>query len=72
VRGLDNRALGATVLDFKSDEITGEAELNDRAERYRSQLSIYGKALSRMLRIDPSQITLRLLFTCPGRVYDLA
>ena len=72
VRGLDNRILGATVLDFKSDEITSEAELNNRAERYRSQLFIYGKALSRMLRIDPSQITLRLLFTCPGKVYDLA
>lgn len=70
-RGLDNKTLRATVLDFKSDEITSEAELDDRAERYRLQLSIYGKALSRMLRIDPSQITLRLLFTCPGKVYDL-
>lgn len=71
VRGLDNKTLKATVLDFKSDEITSEAELDDRAERYRLQLSIYGKALSRMLRIDPSQITLRLLFTRPGKVYDL-
>jgi len=71
VRGLDNKTLEATVLDFKSDEITNEAELNDRIERYRSQLSIYGKALSRMLRIDLSQVTLRLLFTCPGKVYDL-
>ena len=70
-RDLDNEIVKATVLDFKSDEVTNAAELNDRAERYRMQLSTYGEALSRMLRINPSQVTLRLLFTCPGKVYHL-
>ena len=70
-QGPDGKPLEATVLDFKSDELANEAELEDRAERYRSQLSLYGKALSRMLRIDPSQVTLRLLFTCLGKVHNL-
>jgi len=59
------------VLDFKSDEIASDAELTGAAERYRSQLSLYGSALSRMLELDPSQVTLRLLFTQPGKVHDL-
>ena len=71
VRSPDGKPLAVTVVDFKSDDITNETELNDRAERYRLQLSIYGKALSRMLQIDPSQITLQLLFTCLGKVYKI-
>jgi len=71
VRGRDGRPLSAAVLDFKSDEIASDAELTDAAERYRSQLSLYGSALSRMLELGPSQVTLRLLFTHPGKVHDL-
>ncbi|MBL7120143.1 MAG: UvrD-helicase domain-containing protein, partial [Dehalococcoidia bacterium] len=71
VRGRDGKPLRATVLDFKSDEIASDAELTEAAERYRSQLLLYGSALSRMLELDPSQVRLRLLFTHPGRVHDL-
>ena len=71
VRGRDGRPLRATVLDFKSDEIASDAELADAAERYRSQLLLYQSALSWMLELDPSQVTLQLLFTHPGKVHDL-
>jgi len=71
VRGRDGRPLSAAVLDFKSDEIASDAELTDAAERYRSQLSLYRSALSRMLELGPSQVMLRLLFTQPGKVHDL-
>ena len=71
VRDLENRPLKATVLDFKSDEIVEDVGLADIAERYRSQMALYGKALSRMLQLNSSQITLRLLFTQSGKVYDL-
>jgi len=67
----DGRPLQATILDYKSNEITDEAELVSTAEHYRPQLLLYGEALSRMLQIDPSQIMLQLLFTGPGRVYGL-
>jgi len=71
VRGTDGRPLQASILDFKSNEIANDAELADIAEYYRPQLSLYRKALSRMLQIDPSQVKLQLLFTCAGQVYRL-
>jgi ATP-dependent helicase/nuclease subunit A len=71
VRGPDGRPLRAVVLDFKSDEIAGGTRLADSAERHRSQMSLYGSVLSRMLRLDPSRIALWLLFTHPGKVYEL-
>ena len=67
----DGKPLQATVLDFKSNEIADDTELANTAEYYRSQLLLYGKALSRMLQINPSQVTLQLLFTCSGKVYKI-
>jgi len=71
VRGPDGRSLRASIVDFKSDETAGGARLTDSAERYRSQMSLYRSALSRILQLDPSRIALRLLFTHPGKVYEL-
>jgi ATP-dependent helicase/nuclease subunit A len=70
-RGVDGKTQNAVILDFKSNDIPSEMSLSEIAERYRSQLSLYGKALSRMLHIDYSQIRLILLFTKPGRIYEL-
>jgi len=70
-QGPDGKPLRATILDFKSNEITDEADLAGLAENYRPQLLLYGKALSRLLQIDPSQVSLQLLLTGPGRVYGL-
>ena len=69
--GPNGRPLQATIVDFKSNEITDDTELANTAEYYRPQLLLYGKALARMLQIDPSQVSLRLLFTGQGRVYGL-
>ncbi|MBE0431779.1 MAG: PD-(D/E)XK nuclease family protein, partial [Dehalococcoidia bacterium] len=63
--------LQATILDFKSNEITDDGELANTAEHYRPQLLLYGKALSRMLQVDPARIKLQLLFTCAGKIHTL-
>jgi ATP-dependent helicase/nuclease subunit A len=70
-RDQGGRPLRATILDFKSNEITDDAELASTAERYRPQLLLYGRALSRMLQVDSPQVALQLLFTCAGKVYRL-
>jgi len=70
-RGADGKIQNAVILDFKSNDISAEMSLSEIAERYRSQLSLYGKALSRILHLDYSQIKLVLLFTKPGRIYEL-
>jgi len=71
VQDSDGKPWQATVLDFKSNEIADDTELANTAEYYRLQLLLYGKALSRMLQINPSQVTLQLLFTCSGKVYKI-
>jgi ATP-dependent helicase/nuclease subunit A len=65
------RPLQATILDYKSNEVTGDADLAATAEYYRPQLQLYGRALSRMLQIDPAQTTLQILFTHAGSVHTL-
>jgi ATP-dependent helicase/nuclease subunit A len=70
-RGADGKPRNAVILDFKSNDIPAEMSLSEIAEQYRSQLSLYGKALSRMLHLGYSQIRLLLLFTRPGRIYEL-
>lgn len=67
----NGKPLRAIILDFKSNEITNDAELASTAEHFRPQLSLYGRALSRILQIDPAQVTLQLLFTCAGKVYKI-
>ena len=43
----------------------------DEATRVGIVLLLYSKTLFPMLQIDPSQVTLQLLFTCAGKVYRL-
>jgi ATP-dependent exoDNAse (exonuclease V) beta subunit len=69
VQGTDGRPLQATILDFKSNETKDDTELASTAEYYRPQLLLYGRALSRMLQVDPSRVTPQLLFACSGKVY---
>ncbi|MDD5093905.1 MAG: UvrD-helicase domain-containing protein [Dehalococcoidia bacterium] len=61
----------ATLIDFKSDEISNDDKLAESIQRYRPQLSLYAQSLSRMLGFDPSAIAIRLVFTGAGRVIDL-
>ena len=70
-RDPDGRPVSATILDFKSDEIAGDVKLAEVAEYHRPQMSLYGTALSRMLKLDPSRIALQIVFTHVGKVHDL-
>ena len=64
-------ALRATILDFKTDVVADDADLEHRAEHYRPQLSLYRSALSRMLRIEPEDIALKIVFLHSGEVHSL-
>jgi ATP-dependent helicase/nuclease subunit A len=71
IRDSEGTPLRATIIDFKSNEISSEASLTSAAESYRSQLSLYGSALSQILHLDALGITLQLIFTQPGKVHRL-
>lgn len=71
-RDPDGNVLNATVLDFKSDELTDDSDLQVIADRYRPQMELYRIALAQILRLDQGKISLQLLFTEPGRIYNLS
>ncbi len=71
LRDQKGKALGATVLDFKSDEVTGDAALAELARQYKPQMELYRSALSRMLGLQAAKVGLRLVFVQPGKAYEL-
>ena len=71
LRDRSGKALRATVLDFKSDEVPDEAAVADRAKQYRPQMDLYRVALSRMLGLQPDKVALELLFVQSGKAHEL-
>jgi ATP-dependent helicase/nuclease subunit A len=71
LRDHKGKAQGATVLDFKSDEIADDAALAELARQYKPQMEAYRSALSRMLRMVQSKVALKLAFVRSGRILDL-
>jgi ATP-dependent helicase/nuclease subunit A len=53
------------VADYKTDEVTNEAELEARAHAYTPQLAAYGRALEEALEL-PQPPRLELWFLAPG------
>ena len=71
VRDKFDHPLTTTIVDYKSDIVADPAMLHNAVKLYRPQLILYGKALSQILGIEPTQLCLKLLFTQSGKVYDL-
>ncbi|MGJ8641156.1 MAG: UvrD-helicase domain-containing protein [Opitutaceae bacterium] len=53
----------AEIIDFKTDKIHKSNTIEQAIEHHRPQLEAYRTALSKILRIQPAQIDLKLLFT---------
>ncbi len=64
------RAVGADVIDFKTDVLSAEdsAAIAARIEYYRPQLAAYRRAAARLLGLDPARVSARILFTELGLV----
>ena len=62
------RAVSATILDYKSNQISQPAQFKKATETYRPQLELYGRALSHILKLPESAITKQLLFTRTGAI----
>lgn len=58
----------ATILDYKSDFLTGAADLKAAAAKYALQLALYARALARILPLAEARIERVLLFTRTGQV----
>ncbi len=67
------RAVGADVLDFKTDAVQANdpAALEARVEWYRPQLEAYCRAAAAFLELESQQVSARLVFTEPGIVVSV-
>ena len=54
------RAVGAEVVDFKTDQVAGEKERQERAEYYRPQLEAYAAAVAKLTGLGPEKVTTRI------------
>ena len=57
--------VGADVIDFKTDSVSGEKQVDATVEHYRPQLEAYRLAVSKMYRLHPDRISTRLLLLNP-------
>ena len=70
-RTADGRAVRADILDYKSNQVTAEADLRKTAKRYRSQLELYARALAHILHLPLTAIQTSILFTRSARVWRM-
>jgi hypothetical protein len=66
------RVARATVVDFKSDRVEGERELEARAAAHAGQMRDYAQAAARLFDLSPGAVATLLLFTRVGRVRPVA
>ncbi|MHC4807914.1 MAG: hypothetical protein ACYTBX_16875, partial [Planctomycetota bacterium] len=59
---------GLVVIDFKTDNITA-GEVSQRAELYREQLELYGRASSAILKSE--SVAKWLYFLTPARAIEV-
>ena len=65
------RPVRATVVDFKSNRVTAETELAEKAGDYAGQMRAYAAAAGRLLGLDAGRVAATLLFTRIGRAVPL-
>jgi ATP-dependent helicase/nuclease subunit A len=66
-RDSSGRVLRAAVFDFKTDRVTGEAEIAAAVVRYAGQLKLYRAAVGRLTGLDTADVSCELVFTHPRR-----
>ncbi len=61
----------AQIIDFKTNNVSEEAEIDRAVEHYRSQMQTYRVALSRLTGLAPESIECLLIFTQPQRIVSI-
>lgn len=62
-RDADGKAIGAVILDFKTDAVSDEASMQKRALGYAPQIKLYVQAVCRLTGLPSSKVRTGLLFT---------
>ncbi len=68
VRRRGGRAVGASILDFKTDSVSDDTVLEEKLGYYQPQIRAYRRCLATMLGLPPQQIEAALLFVALPRL----
>ena len=63
--------VAADTIDFKTDHVEDQAEIDAKVEFYRGQLQAYRDAVRQLFGLEDNQIATRLAFLGPGQVVDV-
>jgi ATP-dependent helicase/nuclease subunit A len=64
--------VAADTIDFKTDHVDSEAQIDAKVEFYRGQLEAYRDAVGEIFQLDRSRIAARLAFLGAGRIANLS
>jgi len=67
-RDAAGRPVHATIIDFKSNRIATEQQIQETARGYTGQMCDYARAAAQLLGLSPEHVTPTLLFTRLGRI----
>jgi ATP-dependent exoDNAse (exonuclease V) beta subunit len=67
----DGRALSATIIDFKTDDVADDGALAEKQKGYASQIALYRNAVVRLTGLPPTKVQASLLFTRTARLISM-
>jgi ATP-dependent exoDNAse (exonuclease V) beta subunit len=67
----DGRALSATIIDFKTDDVADDGALAEKRKGYASQIALYRNAVVRLTGLPPTKVQASLLFTRTARLISM-
>jgi len=70
-RDAAGRPVHATIIDFKSNRIATEQQIQETARGYAGQMRDYAHAAAQLLGLSPERVTPTLLFTRLGRIVEV-
>ena len=63
--------VAADTIDYKTDRVEGQDDIDRKVEYYRGQLEAYRDAVRQVFGLDDDHIATRLAFLGPGRVVEV-
>ncbi len=67
-RDASGRAIGAVILDFKTDAVSDEPSMQARAKGYAPQIKLYVQAVCRLTGLAASSVRTGLIFTARAQI----
>ena len=65
------RAVAATIIDFKTDDVSDAGKLAEKIAGYRPQIALYRQAVAKLAGLPKEDVRAQLLFTRTGRLAEV-